>query len=408
VRFRDYSDAMLHELDHGTDIVESRNSLVSPHGVDVTSTNNLCAREGTNLSTILTDPRSPKRAAARIEAIGSPTPPAIGSPTPPNDTSLHVEKSSASSCACEFVKRQTTLKMVALANPAGTTPVDRRWQVAIAIIQGNAPRRFFHRVDDEFVDRVIRYLAAWQRCHGVRDESRVANEMPHVHQARLLRIGPFQPRAVVEARLLAGQSIDEVAAACQLSEETVRHYESLFFAVAGKLCHRFPIMNAAIGSKCRADLLEEETDVLIKLGGFHGGVPMIEAMLDYYSFDWTMLARVDSLTVQELTQLDAVLDTELFVLSTISALKKTRFRHALAAKRRVHKRIWKMLRQSNEAREWLAARSWSPAIHVDDPEFAFWYAALGVGKTTKTRRQKTEPAVLHEVDGSLGAPMPEA
>jgi hypothetical protein len=145
------------------------------------------------------------------------------------------------------------------------------------IVHREAPRRLFRRVMDPWIASAMAYLQARQACVTTKETDRLARKMPHVHAAYVLYTSRDKlARGLVEARLLAGQSIEQTAAACGLPAEVVHCYEALFFRVRGLLQHRLHIRNYAFPPPGWDDCTEADVDEHLKRAGFLKGSVMVD------------------------------------------------------------------------------------------------------------------------------------
>src|SRR3984957_11759173 len=113
-------------------------------------------------------------------------------------------------------------------------PVDSRWHRINDLADfGKLVRSEF---DDDWVIRGLRYVNSLRACRDKADRERLVHEFPDLDAAyRLHTTADKMKRTVVEARLLARQTVEEVAAACNLPVDAVIAYEKIFFQVLGRL-----------------------------------------------------------------------------------------------------------------------------------------------------------------------------
>src|SRR4051794_13207270 len=91
------------------------------------------------------------------------------------------------------------------------------------------------RRDDEPTGRAGQYLRAVARCQPGRPTRGVPRRLADVHAARLLHEAGGATRLLVQARLLARQSTDEIARLTSVPAAAVDAYEALFFACRASL-----------------------------------------------------------------------------------------------------------------------------------------------------------------------------
>jgi hypothetical protein len=152
-------------------------------------------------------------------------------------------------------------------------PVDWRWHLAGFLADGAISRDLIRR-HDPWLERAVRFGAT----HGADGELAADLDDPISGALRLHRGDPVA-KLEVEARLLAGQSIAEVADRCGLDPETVEAYEALFFDVADHLGRESYILHQAIGPRLQ-DPAPEDLDVIVKALAYVGGPFVLDAVLD--------------------------------------------------------------------------------------------------------------------------------
>jgi hypothetical protein len=198
-----------------------------------------------------------------------------------------------------------------LDNPA--RPVDARWSAAIDRVRKGTSPHAAH--GDPWVDRASRYLQALLACRTEADRERIDRHDPDLDAAFRFRAAPDKlARGTVEARLLAGQTIDEVAAACGLTPGAVDAYEKLFFAVLDRLRADLFIYCHAIGEKHFYGLTEDDTDVFLKWVGYAKGPLMLEQAIRYFRGSWSVPERLDAASREDLEELALMLRVRAVVL----------------------------------------------------------------------------------------------
>ena len=192
-------------------------------------------------------------------------------------------------------------------------PVDARWQRVVDLAgQG---RRARHRFDDQWVKQGLRYLRRLNRCHEDEARNRLAEALPAIDVAYRLRHGDPFSRAVVEARLLAGQSISEVASACEMTSEAVGAYEALFFSVLDRREARSFIMIEAMGGNLwDGSLTPEDGGVWMRFFAYLKGPLFLEPLIQYYR-GWTLPERLEDVTAEQLSETVDMLQVRALILS---------------------------------------------------------------------------------------------
>jgi hypothetical protein len=150
-------------------------------------------------------------------------------------------------------------------------PTDWRWRRARWLVERG--RSFSRRRDDDQTGRAVRYLRALGRGHA----AAAIRQFPDVHGARRLHDGGGPTRLLVEARLLARQTSVEVARLTGLAPEVVDAFEAMFFNCRDRLDARDWVLVQAIdhGGGGR----EEPRAALIRSFAYHGGPPVLDAVL---------------------------------------------------------------------------------------------------------------------------------
>jgi hypothetical protein len=195
------------------------------------------------------------------------------------------------------------LPAVLLLNPTYTArPVDARLRRVLKLAEQGEPAT--HRWDDVGVRLGLKYLNRLRASQGEADRERLAQDFPDLDAAYRLHVSADPlPRAILEARLLAGQIVPEVAAACGLTEAAVTAYEALFFDVLGKLEAKEYLMAAAVRFDFSGQLPEGNAGMLLKWYGLVRGPVMLDAMIRYFNSDWSVPERLDGVTKGQLEEL---------------------------------------------------------------------------------------------------------
>jgi len=151
----------------------------------------------------------------------------------------------------------------------------------------------------------LRFVKALRRCHNEADRQRLARREPAIYQAYAIYTDESQMRRwELEARLLAKESMETIAAKVGCAAGAVVAYEGLFFDVLGALHARGYITHVVVGPKLHdGSLKETDVDVFLKLFGyFHGGL-MVDALVDYFQNPPSLPERLDDLAPAALEQL---------------------------------------------------------------------------------------------------------
>jgi hypothetical protein len=155
--------------------------------------------------------------------------------------------------------------------------VDWRWQRAWSLVQDD--RRFSPGRDDEATGRAVTFLRAWRRCRTERQFSGLRRRDPDLFAAHALQESQSRTRMEIEARLLAGQSVAEVASRASLPLAVVEVFEKVFFNVCDSLSATGWVMAHAVGSKFFGRVAAEDFAVVVKGLAFRHGPVLLNAIL---------------------------------------------------------------------------------------------------------------------------------
>src|SRR5712692_7415760 len=122
-------------------------------------------------------------------------------------------------------------------------PLDWRWQHAGRI--ASTPQVSAERSSDQSIADLVRFRCALEGTRSTNGIDRVNVSFPAL--ATALRLRDDDGRCEVEARILAGQTDDEIAQRCSLWPEVVCWYERAFFHIRDRLTAGDWIMTQVIG-----------------------------------------------------------------------------------------------------------------------------------------------------------------
>jgi len=169
-----------------------------------------------------------------------------------------------------------------------------RWRWAMRICRGKEPH---HDLIDGEVDRILPLV--WAIRHGL-DADVPSEDWPEYQallDARAIWRAGGPPRWELEARLLAGQSDEEIASRFGIEPGTVGKYERLFFEVRQRLTAPGWIIHEAIGPIERRRRPPFNLGAVWKLAAYAGGPIALEAILaasaSQHRPDWPFLGTAD-------------------------------------------------------------------------------------------------------------------
>lgn len=143
-----------------------------------------------------------------------------------------------------------------------------RWDLVGSIMSGPAVSE--PKVRDRWIRKGIEL---WKLRH--RPAEVAGTSLEPVWMAHRIYLWDNPSRWLLEARILAGQSDDEIAGKLGVDRRTVAAYEALFFNVRDRLDNPDYIMGAAIGT-ISATISHGNMEPLWKLYAYFGGPVMLE------------------------------------------------------------------------------------------------------------------------------------
>ena len=207
-------------------------------------------------------------------------------------------------------------------NPYAARPVNARWQRVVHLAYNG--KRANGPWDDDWVRYGLHYFKRLQACRNESERTLISQGMSDLDAAyRLYTASDKMERAVVEARLLAGQTVEETAAACNLPEKVIVAYEEMFFHVLESLKGWIYILFNAVGMPLDDEkLTEDDRDILLKFYAYRKGPLFLEDLLRYFRNGIRVPERLDQASRDELEELVVMLELEAVVLSRVLPLEK--------------------------------------------------------------------------------------
>ena len=152
-------------------------------------------------------------------------------------------------------------------------PPDWRWRRARFRVETKSRRQL--RQDDDWTGRAKRFLRL-----ATRDEAKAFRSDPELGAAWHFSASGGLKRAEVEARVLARQSPDEIAAACRLDASVVELFEMLFFAVRDRLNSPSWIQHNVLGPKTWEPLQRDDVGWTWRAFGYAYGPVAIDELIN--------------------------------------------------------------------------------------------------------------------------------
>jgi hypothetical protein len=154
---------------------------------------------------------------------------------------------------------------------------DDRWKSAVATVAEG--RRASTRHDPPEVVEAVAFLRELDKAKDDKGREAVRARWPDLAAARRLYEGDGPLLWEVQARVLAGQTDAEVAAACGLTPGAVGYFETLFFSVRDKLgapdwVDRMAIRPGSTSWAACGDLGEAWRSL-----GYHGGLLVLDLVV---------------------------------------------------------------------------------------------------------------------------------
>lgn len=153
------------------------------------------------------------------------------------------------------------------------------WRYNRALEVASSRKRASRRVDDAATFQAIRFLRAYRQLTDDREREYLFQHDMGLYYAHAIYTESEEPdtRFVVEARLLAGQTDEEIAQLVSTLPATIEWYHRLFFDVRERLSHRDYIVNTVLKDSLRRGA--GSYDFSTKLFGYFGGSVALDHML---------------------------------------------------------------------------------------------------------------------------------
>jgi hypothetical protein len=182
--------------------------------------------------------------------------------------------------------------------PGLPAPPDARWHRAVLLAEGHTTRGG----RDPWVRRALRFIR--RPANAPRQRAKRGTITSDVAAAHAVYAsGDRLTRGTLEAWLLTGLSMAEVATECGTTAGVVAAYRALFFDPGAGPQPRARALNAAIGAADPAGVTEGDVDRILKRAALVGGRFVLEQVLGYYRHGCSVPADPGDLTAGDLTRL---------------------------------------------------------------------------------------------------------
>ncbi len=163
--------------------------------------------------------------------------------------------------------------------------VSWRWDRAGNIVEGGPP--ISRRKDDAWISRAWRFRSEWEACKNSQDYYILAARDPAIYWAYEVYRNRLDDRkkilaSSIEARLIATQPMEGIAARTPLQLESVVAYEKLFFNVEGRHDQLDYVAAMVMGPTAyNAGIRPRNYDLLWKMYGWGYGHLFLDAFLTH-------------------------------------------------------------------------------------------------------------------------------
>jgi hypothetical protein len=190
------------------------------------------------------------------------------------------------------------------------SPAQRWLRAGYLLEHGRRP----HSHDDDITRKVWRYRRELSRSRADGPSQRLGQVFPDLAAAHEIQVGEPLVRWEVEARLLAGQADESIAARCGISALVAQTYHDVFFNLRSALKADMYILCEVIGWRFWPLVSPDDHQMLLKVFGYDFGEHGVDDYLAYLRSPPhvpSCLARLDQ---AELSSLQDRLRTRLNVL----------------------------------------------------------------------------------------------
>ena len=170
-----------------------------------------------------------------------------------------------------------------LANTDPFLKPDWRRQDAQRLVCGDEPK---WSSNEPAILEYAAYLRGMDAAHDDAEKATVKQRWSALAAAHRIAQQNDPKRWEIEARLLANQSDEEIAAKCNLPPEVVSQYEAMFFDVRCRLGAWVWISMTVIGDGLWDGFRDDELGRLWRALGFNGGTAIVDALTTAFHAVW--------------------------------------------------------------------------------------------------------------------------
>lgn len=136
-----------------------------------------------------------------------------------------------------------------------------------------------------WIRRALRLKRRYDRANNSPDVLyRLVQQDPDLFWAHSIWLDDKAPlRWSIEARILAGESDEQIATRMGVDQGVIAAYEAVFFNVRGMLNNRDYVVNVIMADAVTRGLSERQYDLLWKMFGYHGGSYVLDAVISKFS-----------------------------------------------------------------------------------------------------------------------------
>ena len=171
--------------------------------------------------------------------------------------------------------------------------------------------------DDDATREAWLFRRAMDRCRAEEDREWLARNFPALADAhRLFTTDEPLHRATLEARLLAGETDDVIAARCGLTPAGVTWYHAVFYEVRPHLQASSYIATVVLAGKPYKGIARDDHEAILKSLASELGGQMVDEVLDCLRDPPVVPASLDRVPLPELRRLSNKLRTKALILVT--------------------------------------------------------------------------------------------